>query len=78
MDLRTRIQLEVVTRRLAVGQAIKRLRVEEREAQRERRQVPRPLMDRLLREIADAKLHVGSAVASFEAVNKYPPLKVTA
>ncbi len=76
MDLKTRIQMEVEVRRLAVGQAVKRLRQEEREAQRERRQVPRSLMDRLQREIADAKRGVSAACASLEAVSKYPPLKL--
>ncbi len=76
--MKTRIQMEVVSRRLAVGAAYKRLRAEEREAQRERRQVPRVLLDKLQREISDAKLLVGSAIASLEAVCKYPPLKVTA
>lgn len=74
MDLRDRLRMEVVIRRLAVTRAYERLKKEEKEATKERRQVPRGLREELQRDIADATGNVESVVAALEAASRFPPL----
>ena len=74
MDLKTRIHMEIVSRRMIVASAVDRKRREVSEATREKRPLPRSRQDALDAEIYAARLNVRSAEASFEGVNKYPPL----
>lgn len=73
-DLRTRLQTEVLVRRMHVSTAFDRLHKEEREAQKEKRPLPKHARDLLAAEIAFAQGNLQSAVAALEAVCKYPPL----
>lgn len=74
LDLRERINLEIVMRRLAVTAARTRLKAEEKEAAKENRKVPRVLYDRLMADLHSAEDAVQSAVISLEAVSRFPPL----
>lgn len=78
MDLRERLRVEVIVRRMAVSTARARLKQEEREANKERRQVPEHLRVQLMRAIKDAEGNVDAAVASLEGVNRFPPIRRTA
>lgn len=74
MDIRTRVQMELVGRQLAVGAAMKRLQKEEREAKKDSRPLPASRRDSLDADVFAARLAVRSAEASLAGVSKYPPL----
>lgn len=74
MDLRTGLQTEVLVRRMHVTAAYARLHKEEREAQKEKRQLPNHMRVQLISEINFAQGNLDSAVIGLEAACKYPPL----
>lgn len=74
MGMIERLRAEIIVRQMEVGQRIKRLRIEEREANKERRSVPKSQLAALEQDIRDAQNNLASAYASFEAACKFPPL----
>lgn len=74
MDLKTRVQLAVVTRQMEVKAARDRLSKEIRESDKEKRLLPRSRRDQLDAEILFARRNHVQAVISLEAVAKFPPL----
>lgn len=53
---------------------MRKIKQEEREAQREKRPVSRKFMDRLNDEMKLARAGVGQAIAALEACKRCPPL----
>lgn len=72
--LRTRLELC----RIEVSNCYKAIAKAEKEAHKDKIQVPRHLMDRLIEATNAAKLEVYSVEASLCGAVKFPPLKVAA
>lgn len=75
MNLRTKLEVEVQTRRVQVSRAVNRLRTEQRQAEKNRVKLPKEIVDQLRGDIAQAERNVTSAAAALEAVCKYPPIR---
>lgn len=61
---------------MEVSVAKNAIRREEREAQRDKRQAPRSILDRLQANLRLAEENLFQAECAVEAMQKYPPLKV--
>lgn len=78
MDLKTRVQMQTVVRRLEVAQVMRRIKQEKNEARKEKRPVPKEMRRKLDSQYNDAVANVRAAEAAAIAVNRFPPLtKVT-
>lgn len=74
MNLVDRLRLELEVRRMAVRAAIHRITLEEREASKDKRSVPRHLMDQLQTEVRYAKENVYACEAALCGASRFPPL----
>ena len=76
MNLKTRLEAEVQTRRVQVSMAVNRLRTEQRQAEKNRVKLPKEMIAQMRDDIAQAERNVVAAAAALEAVCKCPPLAV--